>query len=143
MIVKQTLSQIFNKMQKKFKIFVFIILLLVCFFFFFILPPSSRKNKYSHRLSLIRSRKVCATIENTGRSELRLVLRLRINQSPSDSLSWRFCCEFLPRLEPRKRSSKIPIDNESREAGLASCVDLKIWLSDPNNPRVLSTEILL
>lgn len=141
-------------------------------FFFFNLPPSSCKNKYSHRLSLIRSRKVCATIENTGRSELRLVLRLRINQSPSDSLSWRFCCEFLPRLEPRKRSSKISIDNESREAGLASCVyqklnsfeakkmrtqkkrandlpcnsldvDLKIWLSDPNNPRVLSTEILL
>lgn len=104
---------------------------------------------------------------------MRLVLRLRINQSPGDSLSWRFCCEFLPRLEPRKRSSKIPIDNESREAGLASCVyqklnsfeakkmrtqkkkrendlprnsldvDLKIWLSDPNNPRVLSTEILL
>ena len=95
-------------------------------FFFFNLPPSSRKNKYSHRLSLIRSRKVGATIENTGRSELRLVLRLRINQSPSDSLSWRFCCEFLLRLEPRKRSSKIPIDNEPLEAGLASCVYQKL-----------------
>lgn len=57
---------------------------------------------------------------------MRLVLRLRINQSPSDSLSWRFCCEFLPRLEPRKRSSKIPIDNESREAGLAICVYQKL-----------------
>ena len=124
MIVKQTLSQIFNKSRKNSK---YLFLLFFCWYvFFFNLPPSSRKNKYSHRLSLIRSRKVCVTIENTGRSELRLVLRLRINQSPSDSLSWRFCCEFLPRLEPRKRSSKIPIDNESREAGLASCVYQKL-----------------
>ena len=139
--------------------------------FFFNLLPSSRKNRYSHRLSLIRSGKVCATIENTGRSELRLVLRLRINL-PVTVSPGAFVVSFcrvlnLENVPQRFRSITSPVKQvwlvvsiknwivlklkkwvhrKKRENDLpcnSLDVDLKIWLSDPNNPRVLSTEILL